>query len=536
MLAGELAAPGPAHAAFAVLRRQFGDDEGFGADAEMPAGAPPRFVRRSGGTLGEWVSTTLAQERGVVAALPRALWPAAHAVAKTVSNRVVALDTARAVGRNAWWLRALQATPWVEDAAFTLDADTAVYVTAGVEFDVNWVPMESAYSGEVDVDGYEYHSVGGLAAHVRTVHAVDGRRPAAIADARPVQQRLMFELEAGASGVGPGVFAAFAVHDRDNYAMGNELPHAAAPASEVAPTAAPESAGVVGIVTVTQAHAFRLHNLLHTYDAAASDPLLRPCVVGPQIEATIYEATAAIARKLRSLATARTLKLNTAPTNVVFVPRLQESDEGELEATGYGFYDGHRESTKGVPHLVDFNPAYVRRFPPSATAYSADGAYAAGVIALLAHAKAQYADVHRLMLHKVLGRSATGAALAADALPDDFEAELSLEHALRRCHEAGALRGFCALLRAQGESEGEEAAAAFAEAAQDLADLGQHGTDGYGVDRPVFQRVTALIGGLAHADTRLFSLARTEEAAAELQAIADDVLRLRGFHGREGSE
>ena len=248
--------------------------------------------------------------------------------------------------------------------------DTAVYVTAGVEFDVNWVPMESAYSGEVDVDGYEYHSVAGLAAHVRTVRAVDGRRPAAITDARPVQQRLMFELEAGASGVGPGVFAAFAVHDRDNYAMGNELPHAAAPASRWRrrrrnrPSRRDRRRAAGARLPAAQPAALR---------RGGERPAARPCVVGPQIEGD-YEATAAIARKLRALATARTLKLNTAPTNVVFVPRLR-GDEGSSRPQVRLLRRPPRVD-QGV-HLVG-QPGVRASVPAvSVAAYSADGAYAA---------------------------------------------------------------------------------------------------------------------------------------------------------------
>ena len=72
------------------------------------------------------------------------------------------------------------------------------------------------------------------------------------------------------------------------------------------------STGIVAAVTVTQAHAFRLSDLLGTYDVAASDALLRPRIINPQIEGTIYETTAAVARKVRQLARNRTIKLNLA--------------------------------------------------------------------------------------------------------------------------------------------------------------------------------------------------------------------------------
>ena len=269
---------------------------------------------------------------------------------------------------------------------------------------------------------------------------------------------------------------------------------------------------------------------MRTYDVAQTDPLLRPCVVGPQITATISEATASVARKVRALATTRTLKLNVSPINTVFVPKLVENDDGELEASGYGFYDGHRESTKGVPALLDFNPQFVRRFPQSATAYSADGAYAAGMLALLAHCKTQYADVHTLMLRKLCGTSAEGAALPDDELPENFEAEISLPHALQRMRESGALAGFGALLRAQASGDAA-VAAAFEEVATDLATLGAAPLDNAHAGMSVFVKLTQLVSGLERVDTAILSHGRTSEECAERQAVADDVRRLHASIG-----
>ena len=290
------------------------------------------------------------------------------------------------------------------------------------------------------------------------------------------------------------------------------------------------STGIVAAVTVTQAHAFRLSDLLGTYDVAASDALLRPRIINPQIEGTIYEATAAVARKVRQLARNRTIKLNLKPGNVVFVPKLVEDDAGELAATGYGFFDGEHDVTKGVPQLVDFDPKYTRRFPTNVAAYSADAAYAASMLSLLAHTKAKYIDVHRLMLHKLTGLSPTGAALGADELPERFEDDLSLAAALRRARDAGALRGFCALVRGMADDAGDEPLqAALAQAAQDLADLGRTPlADGseYGGDRNVFQALVAQTGGDARADTAVFAPRPGEEELAERQRVRGDVRRL----------
>jgi len=532
ILSEEYAAPCPVEVTLASLRRDDAVDRRM-ADVDDQTTAP-RFERRARGSLAEWISTKLSAGRGVVAALPRALWPKSAAVADGAAGRVVALDATRAIGHNAWWLRALQATPFAAEAAFSLDAATSVYKTNGVEFPVNWVPTELNYSGEVDPEAYEAHSVAGLAVHVREVPLVAGRRPAALSDVRAVQQRTMLEVEAAANGLAPAIFAAFAVHDADDFGApltdAGALPDAGAAADPEAraPARTAASTGLVAMVTVTQAHAFRLSDLLGTYDVASSDALLRPRVVGPAIEATIFEATASVARKVRQLAANRTVKLNLKPSNVVFVPKLVENEEGELEATGFGFFDGEREVTKGVPQLADFDAACTRRFPTSVAAYSPDVAYAASMLALLAHTKGKYMDVHRLMLHKLTGKSPTGAALAADELPEHFERDISLEAALRRAREAGELRGFCALVRAMGEDADAsvEAAAAFAEAAQDLADLGRAPLAEYGGDRNVFQKLVAQTGGEARADTAVFAPRPGEDELAERQRVRDDVRRL----------
>ncbi len=527
ILPEEYAAPCPADVTFASLRRDYAKTipamASASDDEALPAATPPRFERRSRGPLGEWISATLSAGRGVVAALPRALWPRSMAVADGAAGRGVALDATRALGHSRWWLRALQATPFAADASFSLDAHTSVYKTDGVEFSPNWVPTEISYCGELDPEAYETHSIAGLAAHVREVPLADGRRPAALADAPALQQRVMLEVEAAAHGLAPAIFACFVVHHADDYRLPGALPDAATPTAPPAPTARGPD-GITAVVTVTQAHAFRLSELLGTYDVASSDALLRPRVVGPQIENTIFESTASVARKVRSLANNRAVKLNLSPANVVFIPKLVENDDGELEASGYSFFDGERQATEGVPQLVDFDPALTRRFSTSVGAYSADAAYAASMLALLANVKAKHIDVHRLMLHKLTGKSATGAALAEAELPEGFEAELSLEAALRRARDAGALRGFCALVRGMAD-EGTPLAPALAEAAQDLADLGRAPLAAFG-DRNVFQQLVAHTGGDARADTALFAPRPGEEELAERQRVRGDVRRL----------
>ena len=193
----------------------------------------------------------------------------------------------------------------------------------------------------------------------------------------------------------------------------------------------------------TQLHSFRLGDMLHAFNRLMGDPLRRPSK--PAFEGTIYEATAAIARKVRSLADARIIKLDMTARDVVFCPKLHEAENGNLEEHGYG-YDG-LQTIKGIPYINGFNGRFCKKIPQSSTGYDADCAYLLMMLVLVADVKAAYGLASsKLMLHKILGKTTSGADLPIDELIPDFEG-IGLARASRKAGEGSRLSDFCASLK-----------------------------------------------------------------------------------------
>ena len=67
-----------------------------------------------------------------------------------------------------------------------------------------------------------------------------------------------------------------------------------------------------------------------------------------------YNATGAVARKLRALAEDGYWKLNQTPDGIVFLPKLVETPEGSLVSTGFTLQTRDVE-LKGQPAVVDFD-------------------------------------------------------------------------------------------------------------------------------------------------------------------------------------
>ena len=213
-------------------------------------------------------------------------------------------------------------------------------------------------------------------------------------------KRLLFELEAAANGTGPAIFAAS------------------------------------GPVVVSQLHSFRLSDLLAARNAALADPLRTEAT----FDATIFESTAAIVRKLRALATNRVVKLNVTADSVVFCPRLAGGDDGDdggesLSESGYGF-DG-MQSVRGLPYLRCFDLEFTKRVPNSIDSYSADSAYVLMTAVLLTTVRAEFGgSAARLMLRKLKGCDVDGRCLSADELPELFEPTISITAAATRAMSA----------------------------------------------------------------------------------------------------
>lgn len=431
--------PAPPAAALAALLRA---RHTAAAEAEAE-GLPPLLAAAEAARLepvpdetpvAEWLSRRLAQQRGVVCAFPERIWSVRGA-------RVGALAPRLAVGRNGWWMWRLRAANFSLKDSYSPDAKTAVYRTDGLQLDPDWFPREDAYDCGLSAEEFERASAAGIAVCVREVPpSAASQASASLRHVPHVTQRLALELEAAAAGVAPAVFACFAVHDADSYAGYERVRLEAA-----SPAAPPEEHGdgsrVVACVTVSQTHSFRLADMLDAINHVAAEPLVRVRVPVASMRGTLHEATTSVARKLRALAENGVLKLNVAPDNVVFVPRLEEGEEGEFQATGFGFTGADGEPTKGVPFLADFDPALAKRCGGE-EGFDADCAYAAMALVLLSSARAQFGEVYRPMLHRLTGKSAEGAALPPEELPERFEEELSLGAALRRAREGGRLAAF----------------------------------------------------------------------------------------------
>jgi len=485
----------------------------------------------------EWLTESLGRSGGVIAAFPRALWPTVATETATpdpyaaTTSRIVMLDKEKAVGKNWWWLWALESTKYDSARHYSMKDGTAVYRTDGLEGN-EWFPEANAYDPKCDPDHFEKTSLAGFAVSVRHVPSLpSGGMPTSLGDVPGIGQRILFELEAAACGSGPAVFGCMLVDNADMFCAVRAK--AAQPATAELDTDTVTSkrpnSQVVACVTVTQTHSYRLSDMLLAHSSVMADPLLRPRVSVGAIDATVYECTLSIARKIRHLAQTRILKLNVTPETVIFCPRLVQGDTGDLEATGFGYFDPDRgEAVKGVPFLWDFDPVFTKRVASTNQDYDTDSAYSVMALVLLASVKAQFGDVFRIMLHRLTGRSPDGKTLSEEELPEDYMQRISLNGALKRVRTNQRIGPFSTLLRsafsAFGRS-GEETLlnhASCVSLVHDFSDivhsaileiprptsLDARGDVGFEPSRPVFEKLIRRLCLSVHVDTALFSLDR----------------------------
>jgi hypothetical protein len=446
-----------------------------------------------GTAFGTWLDEVLGKQQGVLAALPRSAWPVDTSAADSTVGRIVALDRTRNVGKAAWWLHSLRTATYAYDTAFRSGPAAATYSTDGLD-DNDWFPTHPEYDGGIDEDQFDKLTLAGFSVTVRSFAAEAsglGALPA-------LQQRLLLELEAGAMHTGPAVLATKMVHGQEDKAA--------------------------VCVSVTQAYSFRLRDMLTGLNQVLGDPILRPQLA----EATsgIYEATAAIARKLRTLAGARILKLNVTPNTVVFCPALQENaDSGTLEATGYGYVG--LKGAKGVPFVVDFDPATTKRVSSQAAEYDADCAYVAMALVLISSTRAQHGELAaRTMLYKLTGKRADGRALPVDELPEGFEQGISLVHAAERARDN--VVAFGSVLRSVLPTFEKQHAlvltAAYDDAAHDLTIAVQPGALESGAsEMSVFHKLACFLLDSRKADTAVFAALVSDADLALEREVAQRV-------------
>lgn len=424
-------------------------------DPESPCTSPRVEQKPPAASLAGWVGS-VAKAGGVLAALPRAAWTTEAGV-DDHELRVVRLGGN--AGSRKWWLRKLGEARWDERCSLSM-ATTQVHCANGLD-DNGFFPEARHIDARLDGEGFELLSLPGFEARVTKPGHTEATHLA---------------LEAAALGVAPAVFAELHV------------------------------AGAQGRscrITVSQAPAFHLGDLLAAHVKCRADPLLRPAV--GDVESTVYESALSIGRKVRALAEARVLKLDLAPHDVVFCPRLVENEQGDLEASGFGFRcPSKQEVLKGVPHVGGFG-GLVRRIDKADARYDADAAHATMILALAASVRAEYgAATAQLVLNRLSGKAPGGAILPQFELPDGFSA-IGLNQCLERVKAAGGAAGFGELLRS-GFAEHAEVAADF----ERIVETGVGGA-------PVFG---ALVRGLLASSAAATSLAPVS-AAAEEAALAE---------------
>lgn len=513
-----------------VLGLALGGHEAAGLPAATSAsagrleleGRPCLGKRPKSMPFADWISDSLGRCSGVVAALPRDVWPEASAEFDAAVNRIVTLDPTRSCGRAWWWLLRLRQSKYMRETAYGLDDLSSVYHTDGVEASANaWLPSNDDYDVLVQREAFDRITLAGFALSVRYVPPSVGEQPTTLDQLPLLQQRMLLELEAAATGTGPAIMATMLVHSGARYS--EYEPHLGDAKQELSDAATVATAGhICACVTVSQTHSFRLGDLLRHYNAVLGDPLRRPSL--PAINGSIYELTAAVARKVRALANGRILKLNMTPDTVVFCPRLMVNVEtGEFEAHGYGYAGMH--TVKGVPFMWDFDPLFTKRVGAQNPDYDADCAYVAMMLVLLSSVRAQYGEaVARIMIHKVTGRAPNGAALPETEMPEDYAAIDIMAAGLASRSKASL---FCAVIRSTlpvfAKEQEATLGASYASVAKDFADIVRSevlrywdSSDEAGFDRgrPVFQQLIQYLSSSSQADTTLFAQPATPSEVA----------------------
>ena len=476
--------------------------------------------------LAHWLLDVLVRRHGVVAAFP----PDEHDSALPPTSRIHALDALRAIGRAEWWAENLYKSSFVALAAYAPNDHVQVYHTDGLDHDDNqWFPSADQYSDNMDSDFFDRFTLSGFSVAIRRA-----------VTAASAAQRLGTQLEAAANGVSPAVLGAMVVPNKT-------------PATHTV------DGSVRALLTVTQRHSFRLCDMLAAYNRVLATPLLLPSL--PTVDGSLYEVTAAIARKVRSLARMRILKLNVTADTVVFCARLEEDETGgELRAHGYG-YDG-MDTVRGVPFLCDFDPLHARRVSPNNQNYDEDCAYVVMMLVLLASVRAQHGDAaSRVMTNKVVGLSVSGASVPPEELPERFEEDIDITAAARRSHDAAS--NFCSILRVMLPQHAKDTDKSLQEAyaglehdfaramrtkvvekwgrdASAARDAWESGVSG----RPVFELLVRYLSRSAHADTALFAcsppwaeVALDRERASEVDARLEAVrtARVARTRARQGA-
>ena len=350
-----------------------------------------------------------------------------------------------------------------------------------------------------------------------------------------MKQRLLLELEAAATGLAPAVLAVFLVHSGDNYKIHQRTPAlGTTDVSELPKLRGDSSSELQATVSVTQATLFTLGDLLASYRKSSNTPLLLPSLPS----GSLYELSAAIARRVRAMADAKMLKLNVTPDTVVFVPNLCEGEDGALQSTGYGFLG--METVRGVPMMLDFDPRFTKRFTTQSTDYDSDGAYTTMMLIFLASIRAQYGGaVQDVVFNKLVGRTLDGKPMNPSELPEDFD-RIDLIATSRRARARAT--EFCEAMRSvtpSGAANRETLSIMISEAANDFlivveTEVFEHmdkldkldKLDNFDKTRSLFQGLINHLSRSTDSDTAIFSRSVSDPEDAKTQSVEDRLTQL----------
>ena len=438
----------------------------------VPAASATRAVRATRRSefpnFGEFCNA-LYTKGGVLAALPPVALPLATSALEK-NQQILGLDSSSCAGSARWWSQRLLKAKYCKSFKQGL---ALMYHVDGLEKN-EWFPRHTDVDEAVIANGWDYLTLGGFSVAVRALPSKEALSTSVIST------RFVFETEAAAEGVAPAIFAGFVTPDT----------------------------AVYGQVCVTQRHLFRLSDLLREYARFEANDLLRPGMAS--IDASVYELTAAVAKKVRRLAEKRLLKMNLIADNVVFCPHLVEDESGAMVSTGYGF---GRLEVKGVPFLSDFDPIYTKRVPADGDA-TVDALYQTMMHVLLGSVRAEFGDVYRIMLNKLTGRTPDGKRMVpVDELPEHFEridvrrTATGLEAVAK---QLAAMPGYGKLVVSS-----PAVAPAFQTAAEDVVHVGASlRGQAEDTERPIFADLISCLLETQRCDTKLQPTGEAARAAA----------------------
>ena len=151
--------------------------------------APAKALRKlEAHTFGNFFNLVIAQNGGVIAALPRTVLDE-----EAIVSRVVGLDSKRNVGGSLWWSQRLTNARYNSSYKH---GDHYVYSTDGLEKN-EWFPQHYDVDPDVSETGFDYLTLGGFSVTIRALSRQEARESAVLC------HRFSHEFEAAASAVSP---------------------------------------------------------------------------------------------------------------------------------------------------------------------------------------------------------------------------------------------------------------------------------------------------------------------------------------------